>query len=63
MGRMKNHIYGWLEDYGFALGYDMSNAPNFEDLDWVANDSVDAQAYWNDKIEKESSNGQSNRGR
>ena len=54
---MKNHIYGWLEDYGFELGYDMSNAPNFEDLDWVANDSVDAQAYWNDKIEKEMSNG------
>ena len=54
---MKHHIHGWLEDYGFALGYDMSNMPNFEDLDWVANDSVDAQAYWNDKIEKEMSNG------
>ena len=57
MGRMKNNIYGWLEDYGFALGYDMSNVPNFEDLDWVANDNIDAQVYWNDKIEKEMSNG------
>jgi len=27
MGKMKNHVYGWLEDYGFALGYDMSNTP------------------------------------
>ena len=49
MGKIKNHIYGWLEDYGFALGYDMSNAPEFEDMDWVVNDNIDAQEYWNNK--------------
>ena len=46
---MKNHVYGWLEDYGFALGYDMSNAPEFQDMDWVANDNIDVQEYWNNK--------------
>ena len=51
MSKMKNHIYGWLEDYGFALGYDMSNAPEFEDMDWVVNDNVDAQSYWETKKE------------
>ena len=49
MGKMKNHVYGWLENYGFALGYAMSNAPEFEDMDWVANDNIDAQEYWNNK--------------
>ena len=49
---MKNHVYGWLEDYGFALGYDMSNAPNFEDMDWVADDNINAKAYWENKKNK-----------
>ena len=53
MGKMKNHVYGWLEDYGFALGYDMSNAPNFEDMDWVADDNINAKAYWENKKNKE----------
>ena len=51
MGKMKNHVYGWLEDYGFALGYDMSYAPESEDMDWVVNDNVDAQSYWETKKE------------
>jgi hypothetical protein len=49
MGKMKNHVYGWLEDYGFELGYDMTNTPYLEDFEWVANDSVDAQTYWKTK--------------
>ena len=53
MGKMKNNIYGWLEDYGFELGYDISNAPEFEDMDWVASDGVDAQEYWENKKDKE----------
>ena len=53
MGKMKNHIHGWLEEYGFDLGYDMSNAPEFNDMDWVADDGIDAQEYWENKKNKE----------
>ena len=53
MGKMKNHVHGWLEEYGFDLGYDMSNAPEFEDMDWVADDGIDAQEYWENKKDKE----------
>ena len=49
MGKVKNFIYDWLENYGFSLGYDMHNAPEIEDLNWVANDNVDAQTYWENK--------------
>ena len=46
MGRIKSHIHAWLEDYGYSLGFDTNNVPNLEDLNWVANDSVEAEAYW-----------------
>ena len=49
MGKIKSHIHGWLEEYGFSLGYDMSNAPEIGDLNWVANDNIDAQTYWDNK--------------
>ena len=49
MGKIKNHMHDWLESYGFSLGYDMSNAPELNDLYWVANDGVDAQTYWENK--------------
>ena len=49
MGKIKNHMHDWLESYGFSLGYDMSNAPELSDLNWVANDGVDAQTYWESK--------------
>ena len=46
MGRIKSYIHAWLEDYGYSLGFDTNNIPNLEDLNWVANDSVEAEAYW-----------------
>ena len=49
MGRMKSHLHDWLEEYGYELGYDMSNAPELSDLWWVADSSVDAQEYWDKK--------------
>ena len=42
MGKIKGHIQDWLEEYGYSLGYDMANAPEIDDLDWVANDDIDA---------------------
>jgi len=51
MGKLKSHLQDWLDKYGHKLGYDMSNAPEFEDMDWVVNDNVDAQSYWETKKE------------
>ena len=46
MSKIKGHLHDWLENYGFDLGFDFSNAPNFEDLNWVADDRIDADTYW-----------------
>ena len=53
MGAIKSYLHNWLEEYGFNLGYDMSNAPEFEDMDWVADDNIDAEAYWKQRKEKD----------
>ena len=49
MGKIKEHIQDWLEEYGYSLGYDIANAPELDDLDWVANDDIDAKEYWTNK--------------
>ena len=49
MGKIKSYLHSWLEEYGYDLGYDMSNAPEFEDMDWVVNDEIDAHEYWTNK--------------
>ena len=51
MGRIKSHLHDWLEEYGYELGYDMSNAPNLQDLWWVADGGVDAEEYWDKRWE------------
>ena len=49
MGKVKSHIEDWLEEYGNALGYDMSNFPDIGDLWWIVDNSIDAQTYWKGK--------------
>ena len=49
MGAIKKYLHDWLENFGYELGYDMANAPEIDDLDWVANDDIDAKEYWDNK--------------
>ena len=51
MGKIKNYLHDRLEEYGYELGYDMSNAPNLQDLWWVADGGVDAEEYWDKRWE------------
>ncbi len=46
MGMMKNHIFDWLENYGFELGYDWDNLPS---LDMMDGDCPPADEYWETK--------------
>ena len=51
MGKLKEHMIGWLDEYGNELGYDMSNCPSLEDFWWVAEHHVEAEDYWKGKWE------------
>ena len=46
MGKMKSYLHDWLEEYGYELGYDMSNAPELPDLWWGADSGINAEEYW-----------------
>ena len=46
MGKVKNHMQDWLEEYGHKLGYNISNCPNLEDFWWIVDNHVDAEEYW-----------------
>ena len=46
MGKIKDAIQDWLEDYGHALGYDMSNYPAIEDWDNIKLNNIDAEEYY-----------------
>ena len=48
MGKIKEAIQDFLENGGYALGYDMSNAPALDDLKNVLNNDIDAYSYWSD---------------
>ena len=30
MGKIKRYLEDWLENYGYDLGYDMSNVPDLD---------------------------------
>ena len=49
MGKIKDAVQDWLEDYGHALGYDMSNPPSLSDLKDVLDNQIDAQSYWSER--------------
>ena len=53
MGAIKKYLHDWLENFGYELGYDMANVPDLQDLDWVTNDDVDAEAYWKQRKEED----------
>ena len=49
MGRNKDALQDWLEDYGHALGYDMTNYPAIEDFDKIRLNNIDAEQYYTKK--------------
>ena len=49
MGKVKGHLQDWLEEYGNALGYDMTNVPDMGDFWWIVENNVDAETYWEGK--------------
>ena len=49
MGKIKGHAEGWLEEYGYRLGYDMSNLPDIGDFWWIVDNNVKATTYWKGK--------------
>ena len=55
MGKIKDRVQDWLEDYGYELGYDMSNCPDIVDWDIIQQNNIDAFTYYNNKraIEQE----------
>ena len=46
MGKIKDAIQDWIEDYGHTLGYDMSNYPAIEDWDNIKLNNIDAKEYY-----------------
>ena len=49
MGKIKDAIQDWLEDYGHSLGYDMTNYPDMKDWDKIKTNNIDAQEYYENK--------------
>ena len=46
MGKIKRYLEDWLENYGYDLGYDMSNIPDLDELDYVLENDINAETYW-----------------
>ena len=46
MGKIKRYLEDWLENYGYDLGYDMSNVPDLDELDYVLENDINAETYW-----------------
>ena len=46
MGKIKRYLEDWLEYYGYDLGYDMSNVPDLDELDYVLENDINAETYW-----------------
>ena len=49
MGKLKNAIQDWLEDYGYSQGFDMTNYPAIEDWDSIKINNLDAKEYYDGK--------------
>ena len=51
MGKLKNAVQDWLEDYGHSLGYDMSNCPDMKDWDKIKLNNINAEEYYEQRKE------------
>ena len=49
MGKLKDALEDWLDDYGHSLGYDMTNYPSMEDWDKIRINNIDAEEYYENK--------------
>lgn len=46
MGKIRDFIQQWLEEYGYSLGYDMNAAPEISDIDVVTNLNIHVWEYF-----------------
>ena len=46
MGKIKEAIQEWLENYGHSLGYDMTNYPDMNQWDNIRINKIDAREYY-----------------
>ena len=49
MGKLKEVTQEWLENYGYSLGYDMTNYPAMRDWDNIKLNNIDAKEYYDGK--------------
>ena len=52
MGKLKDALQEWREDYGHSLGYDMTNYPDIKDWDKIKTNNIDAKEYHENKKSK-----------
>ena len=52
MGKMKGVLEDWLDNYGYSLGYDMTNYPDMNDWDDIKINNINAEDYYEDKKDK-----------
>lgn len=43
--KLTNYVEDWLQDTGYELGYDWSNLPEMQDLNWITKEECDASMY------------------
>jgi hypothetical protein len=49
MGKIKEAVQDWLENYGHSLGYDITNYPDIKDWDMIKLNNIDAKEYYDGK--------------
>jgi hypothetical protein len=53
MGKIKDALWDWLEDYGNDLGFDWDNYPDTKDWDDIKINKTTAEEYYRNKqVEK-----------
>ena len=49
MGRLKDALWDWLEDYGYELGYNWDNYPQVSKWKEIQLNKITAKEYYNGK--------------